>query len=308
MKKYNKFAKYKKILLVDCENVGFSLEIIPEDTYAFMFVSQSNKLYHFVPKNMEIVDISEYKKGLVKKANYMDFYIMYFLMKKIKKWKNKDIVIISKDKDFEGVRNILLQENLVIKCFKGTLNQYLYGKTLIVDEKSSEDNSIQNDAYKRIVNTVVPKWCFDKMTSVTKNLVPRYKTMQDLRLHLSKKQKNIFIYTFTFVPICQYKVDIIYDIYTRIYTVRNDGHFQYTTESLEDAMNVYQNHIDTLKAMSKKYKDNTIFKKAKQHSMLPYIEISSSSSKPLYDCMCEFMNEDEAYEKYFRFIEDVSVC
>lgn len=95
LKKYNKFAKYKKILLVDCENVGFSLEIIPEDTYAFMFVSQSNKLYHFVPKNMEIVDISEYKRGLVKKANYMDFYIMYFLMKKIKKWKNKDIVIIS---------------------------------------------------------------------------------------------------------------------------------------------------------------------------------------------------------------------
>lgn len=466
--KFAKYSKYSKILLVDCENVGFSLEVIPEDIYAFMFVSKPNKLYYFAPKNMEIVDISQYKKGLTKITNYMDFYMMYFLTKNLKKWKGKEVAIISKDRDFDVVRNILLQENIKVKTFKGNLTLYLnnhlvnnqsvnnhleiikgenkdiceetlsninqqnlnselnimhencitdvshceteemheisghkvplwlYNKmssaarnhvsrykdmeSYIASLKKSEKEVavykqqvlpilnnkilIQYDIYKNLYlvndenqciyegknksqaedkynkqiesynvkkqdvnvfqkerenrvlfssnkeinNLVIPSWLSKKMTKDTNNKLYYWTNMKDLRLHLSKKQKNIFIYTFTFVPICQYKVDIIYDIYTRIYTVRNDGHFQYTTESLEDAMNVYQNHIDTLKAMSKKYKDNTIFKKAKQHSMLPYIEISSSSNKPLYDCMCEFMNEDEAYEKYFRFIEDLGIC
>ena len=99
--KFAKYSKYSKILLVDCENVGFSLEVIPEDIYAFMFVSKPNKLYYFAPKNMEIVDISQYKKGLTKITNYMDFYMMYFLTKNLKKWKGKEVAIISKDRDFD---------------------------------------------------------------------------------------------------------------------------------------------------------------------------------------------------------------
>lgn len=304
--KFAKYSKYSKILLVDCENVGFSLEIIPEDTYAFMFVSQSNKLYHFVPKNMEIVDISEYKKGLVKKANYMDFYIMYFLMKKIKKWKNKNIVIISKDKDFEGIRNILLQENLVIKCFKGTLNQYLYGNVQVIKEiESQKKHKVSKE--KEIAGIKVPIWCVNKMTNATKNELSHWANMKDLKIRLSNGQRKIFIYTHTDIPISQLHIDIVYDIYTRLYEVRNCGHFSYQTSSLEDAKGVYENHVKALTDMSKKYISYDIFKKAKQHSILPYIEISSSTGKPLYDSMCEFMNEDEAYEKYFRFIEDLSI-
>lgn len=307
-----KFARYKKILLVDCENVGFSLEIIPKNTYAFMFVSQPNKLYHFVPKNMEIINISQYKKGLVKKTNYMDFYIMYFLMNKLKKWKKKEVNIISKDKDFEGVRNILLQENFDVKCFKGTLNQYLCGKTQIIKEVTSsietlKTKSLNDEKEKEIAGIKVPSWCLEKMRKETKNELSHWTNMKDLRTHLSNGQRKIFIYTHTDIPISQLHIDIVYDIYTRLYEVRNCGHFSYQTSSLEDAKGVYENHVKALTDMSKKYINNDIFKKAKQHVMLSYIEISSSSGKPIYNCMCEFMNEDTAHEKYFRFIEDLSI-
>lgn len=465
--KFAKYSKYSKILLVDCENVGFSLEIIPEDTYVFMFVSKPNKLYYFAPKNMEIVDISQYKKGLIKIANYMDFYMMYFLTKNLKKWRGKEIAIISKDRDFDAVRNILLQENIKVKTFKGNLTLYLnnhlvnnhlvnnhleiieggnkdiceevlsninqrnlnselnimhenctteashceteemheisghkvplwlYNKmssaarnhvsrykdmeSYIASLKKSEkevavykqrvlpilnnkifiqydiyknlyqvndenqciyegkdisqaeeeyhkqiksydvksqdstlsqkeiENRLSGSSDKEINNLVIPSWLSKKMTKETKNELSHWTNMKDLRGHLSNGQRKIFIYKHTDIPISQLHIDIYYDIYTQLYEVRNYGHFSYQSPSLEDAMNVYQNHIDTLKAMSKKYKDNTIFKKAKQHAILPYIEISSSTGKPLYDSMCEFMNEDEAYEKYFRFIEDLSI-
>lgn len=307
MKKIN---KYKKILLVDCENVGFSLEIIPKNTCAYMFVSYSNKLYHFAPENMKIIDISQLKEQIVKKSNYMDFYIMYFLTKRIKEWKKCEIVIISKDKDFEGVRNILLQENMNIMCFKGTLSKYLCDKSQVVNENNSleipsKPKKSTNEEMKQIAHIYLPKWCFDKMTSATKNLVPQNKTMDSLKEKLSNNQKKIFVYSYTHVPIFQFCVSINYDIYKKQYIVKNLGHFYYSTYSLKDAINVYTEHIERLTAFSQKYKENKIFKKAKRHSMLSYIEISAVTGKNLYKCMCEFMDEDEAYEKYSKFLDDL---
>lgn len=450
--KFARYSKYSKILLVDCENVGFSLEIIPEDTYAFMFVSSKNKLFYFKPKNMKIVDISQYKQGLTKTANYMDFYMMYFLTKNLKKWKNKEVTIISRDRDFDAVRNILLQENIKVKTYKGKLGTYINGiKSYqeLFEEAHKQEEQVEAHNQKsvsaikitEIANKTteemheisghkVPLWLYNKMSSAARNHVSRYKNMESylaslkksqqevaiykqkilpvlnnkifiqydiykclyqvydenqciyegrdrnqvemeyekqiesynvtsqkssllqkesnnresissdketndliiptwlskqmtketkkqttlfhdmdsLKEHLTNGQKKIFCYKYETVPVSEYHINLTYDIYTKKYKVKNKGHFQYTTESLEDAMNVYQNHIDILKAMSKKYKDNTIFKKAKKHSMFPYIELSSSTGKPLYDCMCEFMGEDEAYEKYFRFIEDLAIC
>lgn len=105
---FNKFSKYKEIILVDTENVGCVCPFeLPKDIFVYIFVNNCNLANKFVflneQTNYEVLNINHAKTdGIAFKKNATDFcvvtYAAYLLSKMPKKTK---IVILSKDKDYD---------------------------------------------------------------------------------------------------------------------------------------------------------------------------------------------------------------
>lgn len=110
--KKNKYKKYKKIVLVDTENVGISIPDVKNDTLLYIYFTNKNKvskrkvlLELSSRDNMKIIELENKSKT----KNAMDFCIVSELTNIVKDTENNDIqfFIISKDKGYDAAINYL---------------------------------------------------------------------------------------------------------------------------------------------------------------------------------------------------------
>lgn len=108
MKLFNKYKKYKRILLYDTENVGFPPCNIPSNILVFLFVSSFNYKSNLIdyPDNYRVIELGDSYNHT---KNAMDFCLVAKIATLLAATDtNQELCIISHDKGFDDALQFLL--------------------------------------------------------------------------------------------------------------------------------------------------------------------------------------------------------
>lgn len=286
MLKRLKMRKYKKIFLVDTENVGYQLpESLPKDVYVYLFVSdrfvveklnsQSYK-YH---KQLEIIDI-----GLIVKQNQtknaMDFCLVSKLSELVLKFSTKQkIIVVSKDKGYD----------VAIEFIKKQFSYSLIERYPLPIVYFYNSNSYAQTIYNRLDQQLVKQ-------------VSYYHTMSNLKSVLTKKQKKQFVVAEYTEEISGIKMFIEYDIYLNLFSLYCSGNIKKQFQTLGEAQENFQLLINKTKKKYQKYYSKEQLRKAKRLNIHPYIEEAYLKNKSLKECLIHHFGPKEGTQLFDCFI------
>lgn len=277
-----KLRKYKDILFVDSENVGYLLpSILPASTFVYMFVSDQHvieKLKCQTNSQIKIVDISQSVHEHTKNA--MDFCIVSKVSEMLRYISSKQkLVIVSKDKGYDAVITYIKSnhQNLCIERFPYPLIFY----------------HIHDEFLNRI---------YDKLSERTIRMIGKCHSMKELRKNLSKKQKKLFCIKRYIDPISSYQVMVEYDIYKHVYVLYCTGTIKQYCTTFNAAINEYKKLKDEVIIKSKKYYSKELFKKAKQLKIHKYIEEAYANHQTLQECLMRHLGNEEGMQMFLSYI------
>lgn len=280
-----KMRKFKEILLIDCENVGYQIPLkLPKHTYIYLFVSDSfviEKLKQNISdfqNQVEIVDICH----LIKKhssKNAMDFCIVSKLAQIIKHISKKQkIVIISKDKGYDvAIEFIKSEYNRQIKRYALPVACYFHTDIHVAKILSQLDEK-------------------------TLKLISQYHSMFGLKRVLTKKQKKIFVFDQFTESISNIKIFIEYDIYDQCFSLYYSGNVKKRYQTLQEAKYDFNTLVQETKQKYEKYYSNELLRKAKKLNIHPYIEEAYLKNKPLQECLINHFGIKEGEQLFQSFI------
>lgn len=276
-----KLRKYKEILFVDSENVGYSLpkSLLPS-TFVFMFVSDIHilvKLQTQINKQVKIVDLTRVARNHTKNA--MDFCIISQVNQILKYVnKNQKLVIISKDKGYDAAIDFIRENHPNIMLERTSLPLSLV----------SED-----DYYQKIYN---------KMSAQLKKKVCTYDSMKKLRKKLSKTQKKVFYIEQYVNSISSIQVAIEYDIYKRCFALYHGGGIVKEYQLLEDALKDYEELKDRVEKKYKKYYSKEMYNKAKELKIHKYIEEAYNNHQTLQECLMKHFGQVQGTQLFQSYV------
>ena len=223
---FNQFKKYKEIILVDTENVGYKFPTtIPKNYLVYFFISNpnvQNKLKHLTnTNNYKIVNINHAKiDGIPIKDNAMDFcivtYITYFLSKISK---NTKLVILSADKDYDisiyFAKHLFKKREIIRKEYN--LETYI----------NQHDNTIQESNH----NTSLVLFVFEKQLNnflnYKRTLSPSIKKKLKYKTCTTQSGKSLLI-----------EKDPLHHCYYLVYS----GRYIHMADSIEIMLPLYEQY------------------------------------------------------------------
>lgn len=244
-----KFKKYKEIVFVDSENVGYRVpKVIPKNVFIFIFISDPNvfqKLKNYHHKQVELISLSSvYDKGV---KNAMDFCIITKVCEILHLTSFKqELIILSKDKGYDTSIHYLNQEYPSRKVSRSSLNLIQFCKG------SSKAREI-----------------LEKASEKTLRIIEMYDNMDDLKKQLSKNQKSIFVIFSYQDSMIHSHIYVEYDIYECNYALVIGNHKDRFL-TLTQAKTAFYHHIDTIQKQNKTTIINKILNIIKR-KMMNYI-------------------------------------
>lgn len=276
-----KLKKYKEILFVDSENVGYSLpqSLLPS-TFVYMFVSDIHilvKLQNQVSKQVKIVDLTHVVRNHTKNA--MDFCIISQVNQLLKYVsKNQKLVIVSKDKGYDAAIDFIKENH----------------PNIMIERKSLSLVLMDEDDYCQKV--------YDKMSTQLKKKVCEYDSMKKLRKTLSKTQKKVFYIEQYVNPISSIQVAIEYDIYKHCFALYHGGGIVKEYQALEEALKDYVELKNKVEKKYKKYYSKEMYNKAKELKIHKYIEEAYSNHQTLQECLMKHFGQVQGTQLFQAYV------
>lgn len=278
-----KLYRYKEIVLVDSENVGYLVPSkIPNHVYVYMFVSDPFVLMKLqdqqLPKNIHLEDISRIRNQNSSK-DIMDYCIMIKLTEIISFINHRHkLMICSRDKGYDAAIAFLKKEKIThhIERYSGSLaNLYSENKDFVsILEKMNNDTCIQ----------------FKKYTNIA-----------SLKNAISKKQKEIFIIEKYIHDISYVSTYIEFDVYQLSYHVYFSGNLIHQTTQKEDALQIFHQQVIKIREKYDKYQTHELFVKATELHIRQYIEEAYLKKQSLQQCLVDHLGESHGQELYYRY-------
>lgn len=280
-----KYRRYKEILFVDTENVGYFLpNKIPQNICIFLFVSQPQLLKKLkrekciYGQSLEIIDISYLSHNKLKK-NAMDFCIVAQISMMIRSLSSKQkIVIISKDKGYESVIEFFKEHQYCIERYSLSLLHYIYSQ-------------------------IYPERIIKKCDTHLLSKISLYSSMHEFKSYLHKKEYQIFLFDTYSEPISNAHMYIEYDIYTYRYNVYESGLLKNDFQNLNDAQHYFSQQKQELCHKYQIYHTRTLFLKAKEMKLNGYIEEALQKGQSLHECLKVHLGERAGYQLFQKFVE-----
>ena len=278
-----KFYRYKEIVLVDSENVGYLVPSkIPSHVYVYMFVSDPFVLMKLqdeqLPKNIQLEDISKIRNQNSSK-DIMDYCIMIKLTEIISLISHRHkLIICSRDKGYDAAIDFLKKEKIKhhIERYSGSLvNLYSENKDFV---------SI-----------------LEKMNNDTRTQFKKYANMTSLKNAVSKKQKDIFIIEKYIHNVSYVSAYIEFDIYQLSYNVYFSGNLICQTTQKEDALQIFHQQVIKIREKYDKYQTHELFVKATELHIRQYIEEAYLKKQSLQQCLVDHLGESHGQEIYFQY-------
>lgn len=287
IKEKRKYKKYKQIIFVDGENVGYKCPDmnISDDMYFFIFTN--NKSY--LDKNMEIINIKKIRKNVGNVKNCLDFCLISHLSEIVHLIKNKEIIILSKDAGYDSAILYLKQKypSLHIERYGKAVGEYMFFYKI-------------NELKKAF-----PSWM--KLTECIFNKIQSYDNMDDLKKNLTQKQKKKFVYSYKVVPISNTRIHITYDVYTHLYKVSaghgsGPTHYECLHKRLDDAQKDCERIYNELSQISKCFQSHEQYRKAKKMNLLSYVQEAARENQPLIYKLMEQFEEEKAIQLFNELV------
>ena len=284
----SKYKKYKQIIFVDVENVGYKLlnVKIQEDLYFFIFTSK--KAYSV--KNAKIINVKHIRNNVSNTSNCLDFCLITHMSEMISNISDKEIIVLSNDGGYDSAILYLKKKypSLQIARYGMSINKYLF-------------------CYRNgeLLKTL-PSWM--NLSGYILNKLESYDNMDDLKKNLSPKQKKKFVYSHKIVPISNIHINVSYDVYTRLYKVKaGEGadHYECYHKQLEDALKDCERIYNELSQISMYFQSHEQYKKAKKMKILPCVKEAAMKKQPLIYKLMENYDEEMAI---YLFTELVNAC
>ena len=277
-----KLYRYKEIVLVDSENVGY---LVPSKipSHVYMFVSDPFVLMKLqdeqFPKNIHLEDISKIRNQNSSK-DIMDYCIMIKLTEIISLINHRHkLIICSRDKGYDAAIAFLKKEKIKhhIERYSGSLvNLYSENKDFVsILEKMNNDTRTQFKKYTNIVS---------------------------LKNAISKKQKDIFIIEKYIHNVSYVSAYIEFDVYQLSYNVYFSGNLICQTTQKEDALQIFHQQVIKIKEKYDKYQSHELFVKATELHIRQYIEEAYLKKQSLQQCLVDHLGESQGQEIYFQYI------
>jgi len=286
-----KMRKYKKVLFVDSENVGYQIPLsIPQDVYIFLFIScpdifhKQTILKNRKHKQIQMIDISNIVKNHASAKNIMDFCLITKLAEMINLFSfRQKIIILSKDKGYDASIEFLKNQHhhLHIERYPLSLLHYFHTDK----EAQMIMQHIDNKTY---------------------NEIALHTNMQDLKKSLRKKQRQLFVISSYREPISSTHIFIEYDIYTKKYSLYYSGTYKNQFSHIEEAKEAYQAMIDQVNQQYQKYYSQELYKRAKELKIKVYIEEAFLKKLSLQDCLIQHLGYTEGNQIFYEFINSSS--
>lgn len=285
-KENSKYKKYKQIIFVDGENVGYKIKNTSLSNDMYFFVFTTNNTSH-LGDNIEMVNVRCIRNKVSNKSNCLDFCLISHLSEIISLIKEKEIIILSKDGGYDSAILYLKQKypNLHITRYGKSIEKYLL--------------FYKNNEYIK----TLPSWM--NLSGCILNKLESYDNMDDLKKNLSPKQKKKFVHSYKIVPISNTRIHITYDIYTHLYKVNTEGgaeKYECFHKQLGDAQKDCERIYNELSQTSKLFQNQRQYNKAKKMKILPYVKEAAMEKKPLIYKLMENYDEEKAIHLFNELV------
>ena len=280
LKNQYQYRKYKKVIFIDSENVGYKIPIdCPDNILVILFVRSrqvyENVVFYSLLKNVQIVYLEDIDAKIHNKANLMDFCLIIKLGEMLNVIKNKEIIILSKDGGYDASIEYLRQENnsLNIKRIALGFSDYL---TMSSNQKQMPESTPintqphpsnpQNSQHPQtsINNLVIPKWLQSQLRKETRDAIEMCNSMNELKKHISKGQNKAFTYACYYIPIVNVQICCRYDVYSSHYNIEVPGHYNYGCPTEKEAIEEMKRLKKYLCQWAQKYHSRQYYKMAKE--------------------------------------------
>lgn len=286
-----KIRKYKEILFVDSENVGYQIPLsLPQNVLIYLFISCPDILHKQTIKNykqhqqVQIIDLSSIIKKQMSTKNAMDFCLMTKVAEMIKMMSSRQkIIILSKDKGYDAALSFLKKEHQHLHIERYPLSLLHYFHT---------DKEAQ-----RIISHIDTK---------TYNEISKHTNMIELKKYLHKKQRQLFIVSSYQEPISHTNIYLEYDIYTQNYALYYSGTYKKQYSQIREAKKAYQTMIHEVNHRFQKYQSQQLYIKAKKLKIQIYIEEAALKNLPLQDCLIQHLGDTEGNKLFNEYINSSS--
>lgn len=277
-----KMRKYKDILFVDCENVGYVLPTyIPKTTFIYLFISDSfvlEKMKKQVNKQVQIIDLTHALNTHTKNA--MDFCIVSKISEMLNVIsRHQKITIVSKDKGYDAVIDYILENHQHVH-----ISRYPFPLAFLENQ----------DEYYKVI--------YKKMDDKMLKLIACYDSMKKLKKVLSKNQKKLFVVKEYVDSISGIKVMIEYDIYKHKFCLWYSGSVRNQYTSLKKAMKEYEILKNQVYQKYQKYYSKEMYSKAKQLKIHQYIEESYTNHQNLQECLMKHFGALKGMELFSLYV------
>lgn len=291
----NKYKKYKKIVFIDTENIGFELPVhFNDDMYCIFFINgktvPSQLIEYNCYENIEIMNLYPLQKQINanNKANFLDFCLVTHIGEILRFIKDKEIIISTKDNGFLGSVAFLKSRYPHLNIRKEELNQSLNSKKDVVD------------VHNPCVKDNLPKWLKDNinrspLSEDIYNKINKYYDNDELQQNLNKTERAKFLLQKRTVPISNIHGYIGYDVYKKIYKVCFLGHYTNELKDKTAAKQDFELIYDRLNNLSGLFQSHKQYAKIRELKIIPYVIEAHSKKISLFENLCCHMDYDKAY-------------
>ena len=306
--------KNNNYILVDTENVGYKLPYaIYPNTKIIYFVKNSlikntykekiKELYIFnkeLSNSIKFINIGRYEH----KNNCMDICIIKYILKLILKENDSNIIIISKDNDYDGFIkhalklskgfNISIRRTNSLNIFDESVINICDGNTTVSKEKVNPTKIKQNILENKDVKESVSNY------SAPPDILEIAKTcssMKQLNKKLTNSQKSSLQFDKYQNKIANVSCHIEYDFYEKKYLVVKSGAILFKSKDFVECKNVLKKTIKNIEREFSPFKTAENYKKIRKLKAHKIVRKGALENKLSKSYLKQNINNNDIYKQ-----------